>query len=166
MAPGAGGCGWGCGKTTGGGRGRRRRRGGGEAWRARRQYAWAAGERNVFGILQFLFARAGLELSSAGASSESANLQPAFTVNPGDSGLTAVRRLLAMLPDVVYFRGEFGFLKEPLATEVAAYAYGTDHALLAGRYRAGSAAACSSSGWTGHRWRACTTGWSRCWTRT
>ena len=46
----------------------------------------------------------------------------------------AVRRLLAMLPDVVYFRGEFGFLKEPLSTEAAAYAYGTDHALLRGRY--------------------------------
>ena len=112
-----------------------------EAWRARRQYAWAAGAKNLFGILQFLFARAGLELSSSGASSESANLYPAFTVNPGDSGLTAARRLLAMLPDVVYFRGEFGYLKEPLATEAAAYAYGTDHALVAGRYRAVAAAA-------------------------
>jgi hypothetical protein len=111
------------------------------AWRARRQYAWAAGAKNVFGMLQFLFARAGLELSSSGASSESANLYPAFTVHPDESGLVAVRRLLAMLPDVVYFRGEFGFLKEPLATEAAAYAYGTDHALLRGRYRAGAAAA-------------------------
>jgi hypothetical protein len=111
------------------------------AWRARRQYAWAAGARNVFGILQFLFARAGLELSSSGASSESANLYPAFTVHPDESGLVAARRLLAMLPDVVYFRGEFGFLKEPLATEAAAYAYGTDHELLSGRYRAGAAAA-------------------------
>src|SRR3990172_526874 len=46
-----------------------------------------------------------------------------------------------MLPDGVYFRGEFGFLKEPLATEPAAYAYGTDHALLAARYRAVAAAA-------------------------
>jgi hypothetical protein len=34
------------------------------AWRARRQYAWAAGERNVFGILQFLFACAGSSASS------------------------------------------------------------------------------------------------------
>jgi hypothetical protein len=108
------------------------------AWRARRQYAWAAGERNVFGILRFLFARAGLEFSSVGGSSESANLYPAFTVHPGESGLTAVRRLLAFLPDVIYLRGEFAFLKEPLATESAAYAYGTEHALLRGRYRAGA----------------------------
>ncbi len=107
-------------------------------WRARRQYAWAAGERNVFGILRFLFARAGLEFSSVGGSSESANLYPAFTVHPGESGLTAVRRLLAFLPDVIFLRGEFAFLKEPLATESPAYAYGTDHALLRGRYRAGA----------------------------
>ncbi len=107
-------------------------------WRARRQYTWAGGERNVFGILRFLFARAGLEFSSAGGSSESANLYPAFTVHPGESGLTAVRRLLAFLPDVVYLRGEFAFLKEPLATEPAAYAYGMEHALLRGRYRAGA----------------------------
>ncbi|HEU5320421.1 MAG TPA: hypothetical protein VFX28_06445, partial [Methylomirabilota bacterium] len=111
------------------------------AWRARRQYVWSAGARNVFGILQFLFARAGLELSSLGASSESANLYPAFTVHPDDSGLVAARRLLAMLPDVVFFRGEFGFLKEPLATEAAAYAYGTDHELLRGRYEAEAMAA-------------------------
>jgi hypothetical protein len=107
-------------------------------WRARRQYSWVVGERNVFGILRFLFARAGLEFSSVSGSSESANLYPAFTVNPGESALTAVSRLLAFLPDVIYLRGEFAFLKEPLATEVTAYAYGTEHALLRGRYWAGA----------------------------
>jgi hypothetical protein len=103
-------------------------------WRARRQYAWAAGERNVFGILQFLFSRAGLEFSSAGSSVTAANHYPSFTVHPGDSGLTAVRRMLATLPDVVLVRGEFAFLTEPLASEATDYAYGTDHALFAGRY--------------------------------
>ena len=109
------------------------------AWRARRQYTWAAGERNVFGLLQFLFARAGLEFSSVGGSNDSANLYPAFTIHPGESGLTAVRRLLALLPDVIYLRGEFAFLKEPLASEAVAYSYGVDHALLRGRYVAGVA---------------------------
>jgi hypothetical protein len=103
-------------------------------WRARRQYAWAAGERNVFGILQFLFSRAGLEFSSAGSSATAANHYPSFTVHPGDSGLTAVRRLLATLPDVILVRDEFAFITEPLASDVTDYAYGTDHALLAGRY--------------------------------
>jgi hypothetical protein len=103
-------------------------------WRARRQYTWTAGERNVFGILQFLCSRADLEFSSSGSSATAANLYPAFTVHPGDSGLTAVRRLLEMVPDVIFVRGEFAFLTEPLASEATDYAYGLDHALLAGRY--------------------------------
>ncbi len=105
-----------------------------DGWRARRQYAWAAGEKNIFGILQFLFARAGLEFSSGGASSSSSNLYPSFTVHPGESGLTAVRRLLAMLPDVILVRGEFAFLKEPLASQATDNTYGADHRLLSGRY--------------------------------
>lgn len=104
-------------------------------WRARRQYAWAAGEKSVFAILQFLFARAGLEFSALGGSADSVNLFPAFTLHPGESGLTAVQRLLDLIPDVILIRGEFAFLKEPLSTESSVYAYGTDHALLGGRYR-------------------------------
>ena len=103
-------------------------------WVARRQYTWAAGERNAFGILQFLFSRAGLEFSSTGSSATAANHYPSFTVHPGDSGLTAVRGLLGALPDVVFVRGEFAFLTEPMASEAADYGYGIDHALLAGRY--------------------------------
>jgi len=50
-----------------------------------------------------------------------------------------VRRLLATVPDVVFVRGEFAFLTEPLSSEATDYAYGTqtgaaDHALHAGRY--------------------------------
>ncbi len=105
-----------------------------EGWRARRQYTWAAGQKNVFGILQFLFARAGLEFSSAGASAAASNLYPSFTVHPGASGLTAARRLLPVLPDVILIRGQFGYLIELLASQPSDYAYGTDHPLLSGRY--------------------------------
>ncbi|MDO8615529.1 MAG: hypothetical protein Q7T33_07290 [Dehalococcoidia bacterium] len=106
-------------------------------WRARRQYAWAAAEKNVFGILQFLFARAGLEFSATGAGSAATSLTPAFTVHPGETALAAVRRLLAMIPDVIFLRGEFAYLTEPLTAEATDYAYGTDHRLLAGRYEDG-----------------------------
>lgn len=105
-----------------------------EGWQARRQYTWAAGAQNVFGILQWLFARAGLEFSSSGASASASNLYPAFTLNPGESGLTAARRLLDKLPDAIFLRGEFAYLTEPLASETADYAYGTDHRIIAGRY--------------------------------
>ncbi len=105
-----------------------------DAWRARRTYAWAAGEKNIFGILQYLFARAGLEFSGSGQSAESSSLYPAFTVHPGGSALDAVRRLLRMIPDVILVRGEFAFLKEPLATEASSYAYGTAHRIHSARY--------------------------------
>jgi hypothetical protein len=105
-----------------------------DGWRARRTYAWAVGEKNVFGILQYLFARAGLEFSGSGASPESSSLFPAFTVHPGQSALDAVRRLFRTVPDVVFLRGEFAFLKEPLASEATAFTYGTDHPILAARY--------------------------------
>jgi hypothetical protein len=105
-----------------------------EAWRPRRQYQWAAGQRNIFGILQFLFARAGLELTASGAGAAVNDLYPAFTVHPGDSGLAAVRRLLARAPDVIMMRGEFGVLRQPLQTEDAVYGYGDNHSLYSGRY--------------------------------
>lgn len=105
-----------------------------DAWRARRSYEWASGSASVFSILQSLFSRAGLEFSSSGASSEAANLQPAFVVHPGESALHAVRRLLAMVPDVVQMWREFATLMEPLASQAASFAYGTDYRILGGRY--------------------------------
>jgi hypothetical protein len=112
-----------------------------DTWQARRQYTWAAGARNVFGILQFLFSRAGLEFSASGASSASTSLYPAFTVHPGESALTAVRSLLNMVPDVVFLRGEFAFMTEPLASEAPDYAYGVGHRIVTGRYAEEGAAA-------------------------
>jgi hypothetical protein len=105
-----------------------------DRWRARRSYAWAAGTTTVFAILQTLFARAGLEFSASGASSEVSNLQPAFVIQPGESALNAVRRLLAMLPDVILLRRESAILTEPLASQAAAFAYGNDYRILTGRY--------------------------------
>jgi hypothetical protein len=105
-----------------------------ENWRARRQYSWAAGEKTVYAILQWVFARAGLDFSADGASSTSTSFYPAFTIAPGESALTAVKRLLDMLPDVIRISGEFAYLHEPLASDSADYAYGTDHAIEEGRY--------------------------------
>lgn len=105
-----------------------------EAWRARRSFSWAAGTATVFAILEAVFARAGLELTSSGPSSEVTSLAPSFVVQPGESGLTAVRRLLAMVPDVVRMWRETAILTEPLAPEPAAFGYGTDYRVLSGRY--------------------------------
>jgi hypothetical protein len=105
-----------------------------ETWRAHRQYAWAQGEKNVFQLLSFIMARAGLEFSSAGSSGIVADLYPSFTIHPGESGATAARRLLAMVPDVVFVRGHFTYIKNPQADEASDYSYGTEHAIFRGRY--------------------------------
>jgi hypothetical protein len=100
---------------TGGGRGAVEVRGRNvwgvlEAWRARRQFAWAAGEVTVFDLLLFLLGRAGLDFSSVSASAPALSLEPAFTVHAGESGLTAVRRLLSSVEDVMFQRAEVSFL--------------------------------------------------------
>jgi hypothetical protein len=105
-----------------------------ESWRARRQYAWAQGEKNVFQLLSFVMARASLEFSSAGSSSVITDLYPSFTIQPGESGATAVRRLLAVVPDIIFFRGHFAYVKNPQASEASDYSYGTEHAIFRGRY--------------------------------
>lgn len=127
-------------RQTGGGRGQvevRARDAWGllDMWRARRQYTWAPGEATVFEILSFLFARAGLDFSSISASAPALAREPSFTVHAGESGLTAVRRLLGTVSDVIVLRSGIASLKDPLPTEATAYAYGTGHEILAGRYR-------------------------------
>ncbi|KPJ49537.1 MAG: hypothetical protein AMJ38_03220 [Dehalococcoidia bacterium DG_22] len=105
-----------------------------ESWRARRQYAWAQGEKNAFQLLSFVMARASLEFSSAGSSSVVTDLYPSFTIHPGESGATAVRRLLAVVPDVIFFRGHFAYIKNLLSSEASDYSYGTEHVVFRGRY--------------------------------
>jgi hypothetical protein len=105
-----------------------------DGWIARRQYAWAKGERNLFQLLSFVLARAGLELSALSSSPTITDLYPSFTIHPGESGATAVRRLLAMAPDVLFFRGDLAYVKNPQAGDTADYAFGTDHPILRGRY--------------------------------
>jgi len=107
------------------------------AWRAPRAINYAS--RSPFQILQDLFARAGFELSSLGASNEATIAIPSHIIPAGQDGLSAARLLLARVPDVILTRGEFAFLTEPLASEAsdAAYARGdaAKHTILAASYR-------------------------------
>jgi hypothetical protein len=105
-----------------------------ERWKARRQFAWAAGSVNIFQLLNFIMARAGLEFSSFSNSDALVNLYPAFTINPGESGRSAVLRLLSKVPDVLFFRGNCGYIINPQASDSSAYAYGTGHAVLEAEY--------------------------------
>ena len=103
-------------------------------WIARRQYAWAKGERNLFQLLSFVLGRAALELSALSSSPTMTDLYPSFTIHPAESGATAVRRLLAMAPDVLFFRGNLAYAKNPQASDDVDYAFGSGHPIQRGRY--------------------------------
>lgn len=107
-------------------------------WRARRQFAWEKGQKNIFQLLSFIFARAGLEFSAFSTSEALVSQYPAFTIHPRESGATAAQRLLEMVPDVLFFLRHCGYMKNPVPDEESAYSYGTDHAVLEGRYAAGA----------------------------
>ncbi len=106
-------------------------------WRARRQYAWASGQLNMFQLLSFILSRAGLEFGCLSSSSTMTSIQPSLAIHPGEDGRTAVQRLLQMLPDVIQMAGESGWGRNPLPDQEADYAYGTDHPILRGRYGRG-----------------------------
>jgi len=106
-----------------------------EEWKARRQFSWASGDKNIFQLLNFIFARAGLEFSSFSSSSAITAQYPTFAIYPRESGKTAVLRLLAIVEDVLFFRGHYGYLKHPQTSDSTDYTYGTDHVIHEGDYR-------------------------------
>ncbi len=96
-------------------------------WRARRQFAWALGEAAMASILGFILQRVGLGLQSTNPSAAMLSHRPAFTVHPGETGATAVRRLMAMAPDLLHFRNREAFVRQPQPTDAVSYAFGTYH---------------------------------------
>ena len=96
-------------------------------WRARRQFAWARGEAAMASILGFILQRVGLGLQSTNPSAVMLSHRPSFTVHPGETGATAVRRLMAMAPDLLHFRGREAFIRLPQPTDAVSYAFGSYH---------------------------------------
>lgn len=96
-------------------------------WRARRQFAWPAGEASVFEILAAILSRAGLRLVSSNGSAALGSLQPAFAVHPGVDGRTAVRALLSAVPDALRFDGAEAVVSELSPAEPPSYEYGPGH---------------------------------------
>ncbi len=101
-----------------------------DASTAPRQLVWAAGEASASRVLTGVMQHAGVRLSAGGSSAESATLRPAFTVRAGERGSTAVRRLLAMLPDEAIMRDHWAFLVEPAADDEPAARFGDGDPVL------------------------------------
>jgi hypothetical protein len=106
-------------------------------WRARRQYVFPAGIYPVSALLFVVASRAGLTFGTAGNVSAALDaLTPAFTVHPGESGLTAVRRIVEKVPDVLRFDAGALFATEPRPDDPSLYAFGPgEHEIVEARYR-------------------------------
>ena len=108
-----------------------------EGWRSRHQFRWnkTSGEMSVKDIIAFVLARVGLKLEVKSQSAVVTGFYPDFTINPGDSGGTVIRRLLSFVPDGLFFEGTKAYLLNPLPDDISLYSYGADHPILEGTYR-------------------------------
>ena len=109
-------------------------------WTARYQFRWnkSSNEMSVKQIMEFVLARAGLKLEVKSQSSIITGFYPDFTIHPGNSAGAIIRRLLTMVPDVLFIEGNRAYLVNPQATDIPVYSYGTGHVILEGRYRRGA----------------------------
>ena len=86
-------------------------------------------------LLDYVCARAGIAYSSVSSSASLGVVTPAFTLHPGEDGKTAVRRLLALIPDEAIARdGTFTSIY-PDPADSPVYDYGAGHAIISARYR-------------------------------
>ena len=95
-------------------------------------------EMNVKQILEFVLARMGFRMEVLSASSIINDFYPDFTIHPGVGGETIIRKLLSLVPDVMFIEGDFAYLVNPLPSDTPVYSFGQDHAIFEGRYRASS----------------------------
>ena len=95
-------------------------------------------EMNVKQILEFVLARMGFRMEVLSASSIINDFYPDFTIHPGVGGETIIRKLLSLVPDVMFIEGDAAYLVNPLPSDTPVYSFGQDHAIFEGRYRASS----------------------------
>jgi hypothetical protein len=108
-----------------------------KGWRARHQFRWNkdSQEMSVGQILAFVLGRVGLRLEVKSQSSVMAGYYPDFTINPGNSGDTIMRKLLSFVPDVLFIEGSTAWVVNPLSDDDSDYGYGQSHPVIEGRYR-------------------------------
>lgn len=112
-------------------------------WRPRRTIEWAAGDKSVYLILQYLFARIGFDLTKQSPVSDALdNFEPSFAITPGRNGRWAIKKLLSWVEDVVYQRDNAMFVTQPQADDESVYSYhqtfGQAHLVYRGRYDTGA----------------------------
>jgi hypothetical protein len=111
-------------------------------WRAKQQFCWNrdSQQTSLKDILKFILARAGLCLQIISASEIIENSSPDFNINPGTKGDNAVKKLLSLVPDLLFIEGDTAYLVNPLPDDAPVYSYCSPqvdgiHPILAGKYK-------------------------------
>jgi len=109
-------------------------------WHARHQLRWnnSSDEMSVKDILAFVLGRCGLRLKVKSQSQVLDSYYPDFVINPNSQGDAVIRRLLSFIPDVIFIEGIKAYVANPVASDSSVYTYGSDHAIIEGRYRRGA----------------------------
>jgi hypothetical protein len=77
----------------------------------------------VYGLIELVLGSIGGTLSYKSRSSLITSLSPKLDVHAGESGASVLRRLLALVPDVIFFFGLEGYIVYPQATDSSVYDY-------------------------------------------
>lgn len=107
-------------------------------YKTRRPYSWSVGEKSVKELLQFFFARSGLDFEVQSASDAALNFKPEFERGRGASYRTIIKALMKMIPDQLIFREAKVILRNPTTAEAVDWTYhnmlGTALLVFRGRY--------------------------------
>jgi len=94
-------------------------------WTAKQQFRWNGDseEKSIKDILAFILARAGLRLDIISASETIENTCPDFNINPGMKGDRIVKKLLSLVPELLFIEGDTAYLVNPLPYDMPVYCY-------------------------------------------
>ena len=102
-----------------------------DAWGLLEQYRvpgnqelnYAGNDYTVYDLIEKLMACIGGTLTYVSRSSDIYTLYPRLTVNAGETGAGLLRRLLELVPDVIYFVGLTGYILYPQTSDSPVYSY-------------------------------------------
>ncbi len=104
-------------------------------WRARYQHNWIKGFTPIADLAAFILARVGLSLDVLSSGDTFRLHRPAFTIHPNTTADAAIKRLMATVPEVLFFRRGSPAVKLLGVADPPSYSYGAAHPINRGRYR-------------------------------
>jgi len=96
-----------------------------ERYQFNKPLEWNVGSEDytVYGLIELVLSSIGASLDYKSRSILVTSMYPQLDVHAGESAASVLRRLLDLVPDVIYFYGLTGYIVYPQATDLAVYHY-------------------------------------------